>query len=119
MRPEDPDDVQPGERCGECARSGADASHHRRDGGHSLVVRKGHEANPVRERVRGTAWTRMEPAEDDELVDPLGQSSDEEDERTVGRDAVAVGAVDQVCVDPETHVRRETASIVHEPPQGG
>jgi hypothetical protein len=48
----------------------------------------------------------MKAPEDDELIDSLRERGEEEDERAVGGDAVAVGAVEEVCVDPETHVRK-------------
>ena len=49
----------------------------------------------------------MQPTEEDELVDTFGERGDEEDEGTVGRDTVAVGAVEEVGVDSETHSRRD------------
>src|SRR5204863_7739933 len=83
--------------------SSDDAANQRPDRAHSRIVGQRDEANSTRERVRSPPGRRIKASEQDQLVAPLAQGSQEEHECPVGEEAAAVGAVDEVGVDAETH----------------
>ena len=110
MRAKDPDDVQLFELGSEPASGGAQALQHRDDCCDAGVVRQSDEAHALRQCVRRPAGLRMQAAEQNELVDPLRQSREKEDERAVSGETVVVGSVDKICVDSESHGREAAQS---------
>lgn len=109
MRSENPRCVEPFDLLRECPTSSCNRAHqfsHRSD---ARVVRKRNESDPFRKRVRCPPGSRVETTEDDKLVEALRKRADEEDEGAICRHAGVVGAVGEICIDSESHVRRSIA----------
>jgi hypothetical protein len=72
-------------------------------------MRKRDEPHVSREFVWRSSRKRVEPAEDHDFIDPFRERREKANKSAVGRDAVVVGAVDEVCVDSDAHGRSERA----------
>lgn len=108
IRPEDPEHVEVRHLALDRPDRAPERAENPDEVGHPGVVRQRHLADGLRQHVRRLLGVGSDPAEEHELVHALDEPADEEDERAIRGERLAVAPVDEVGVDPDAERRVRT-----------